>query len=129
MEITKFVVERRVKIHIDSSYKQYQAEITSQIHTLRKKLEVTTKRRAKYSNKPITVEDISRNHEFVHLQLLMEMAYVHIRGNKLTSHTIFSAVVIGPRGVVRVGADMCNSKFSHINMNVLTYVRSYWYEC
>ncbi|TGO82359.1 hypothetical protein BPOR_0851g00030 [Botrytis porri] len=96
MEITKFVVERRAKIHIDSSYKEYQAELTSQIHTLRKKLDIATKRRAKYFNKPITVEDISRNHEFVHVQLLLaERCYANAMMMKET-HMLDKNGITGP---------------------------------
>ncbi|THV51175.1 hypothetical protein BGAL_0120g00060 [Botrytis galanthina] len=91
MDITKFIVERRLKVQIDSSYKHYQPEITRQIQTLRKKLDIATKRRSKYSGKAITVEDISRSHEFVHLQLLlaercyanaMMMKEMHMVGKK-----------------------------------------------
>ncbi|TGO63302.1 hypothetical protein BOTNAR_0102g00040 [Botryotinia narcissicola] len=91
MDITKFIVERRLKIQIDSSYKHYQPEITRQIQTLRKNLDIATKRRSKYSSKAITVEDISRNHEFIHYHLLlaercyanaMMMKEMHMVGKK-----------------------------------------------
>ncbi|RFU35690.1 hypothetical protein B7463_g647, partial [Scytalidium lignicola] len=71
MEITKFVVSGREKALLYGDYSSYRAQLSNRIHNLRKRLGITTKPRAKYTPKaPVTAEDISRSHEFIHLLLL-----------------------------------------------------------
>ncbi|KAI9645395.1 signal recognition particle subunit srp68 [Ciborinia camelliae] len=83
MEVTKFVLEGRdeAKLYGDSS--TYRARLSNRIHNLRKKLGIATKPRAKYSNRPVTAEDIVQTHEFVHLLLLTsERAWAHAMSMK-----------------------------------------------
>ena len=66
MEVTKFVVSGRDKTKLYGESATYRTQLSNRIHTLRKKLGITTKPRAKYTTKPpITAEDIGRNHEYV----------------------------------------------------------------
>lgn len=71
MEITKFVVEGRdeAKLYGDSS--AYRGRLSNRIHNLRKKLGIATKPRAKYSNRPVTAEDIGHNHEYINALSIM----------------------------------------------------------
>ncbi|KAF7872328.1 hypothetical protein EAF04_003252 [Stromatinia cepivora] len=83
MDVTKFVVEGRdeAKLYGDSS--AYRGRLSNRIHNLRKKLGIATKPRAKYSNRPVTAEDIGQNHEYVHLLLLTsERAWAHAMSMK-----------------------------------------------
>ncbi|TVY53250.1 Signal recognition particle subunit SRP68 [Lachnellula cervina] len=71
MEITKFVVSGRDKAKLYGDYATYRSQLSSRIHNLRKRLGIATKPRAKYTAKaPVTLEDIGRNHDYVHLILL-----------------------------------------------------------
>ncbi|TVY92498.1 Signal recognition particle subunit [Lachnellula willkommii] len=71
MEITKFVVSGRDKAKLYGDYATYRSQLSNRIHNLRKRLGIATKPRAKYTAKaPVTLEDIGRNHEYVHLLLL-----------------------------------------------------------
>ncbi|ESZ98675.1 hypothetical protein SBOR_0913 [Sclerotinia borealis F-4128] len=83
MEVTKFIIEGRdeAKLYGDSS--AYRGRLSNRIHNLRKKLGIATKPRAKYSNRPVTAEDIGQNHEYVHLLLLTsERAWAHAMSMK-----------------------------------------------
>ncbi|ATZ51500.1 Bcsrp68 [Botrytis cinerea B05.10] len=95
MEITKFVLEGRdeAKLYGDSS--AYRTRLSNRIHTLRKKLGITTKPRAKYSNKPVTAEDISQSHDYIHLLLLTsERAWAHAMSMK-EIHTVDTKGITG----------------------------------
>jgi len=66
MDVTKFVASGRDKAKLDGNYAQYRKQLSNRIHTLRKKLGVATKPRAKFTPKaPVTAEDIGRNQEYV----------------------------------------------------------------
>ncbi|TVY82039.1 Signal recognition particle subunit SRP68 [Lachnellula suecica] len=79
MEITKYVVSGRDNAKLYGDYATYRSQLSTRIQTLRKRLGIATKPRAKYTTKaPVTAEDIGRNHEFVHLLLLTsERAWAH----------------------------------------------------
>jgi hypothetical protein len=66
MEITKFVVEGRDKAKLYGDSASYRGQLSNRIHNLRKKLGIATKPRAKYTNRPVTVEDIAKSHEYEH---------------------------------------------------------------
>jgi signal recognition particle subunit SRP68 len=66
MEVTKFVVSGREKAKLFGDYTTYRTQLSNRIHSLRKKLGIATKPRAKYTAKaPITTTDINNNHEYV----------------------------------------------------------------
>lgn len=66
MEITKFVVEGRDKAKLYGDLASYRGQLSNRIHNLRKKLGISTKPRAKYTNRPVTAEDIGKSHEYEH---------------------------------------------------------------
>ncbi|GAB7359095.1 hypothetical protein MBLNU230_g5166t1 [Neophaeotheca triangularis] len=86
MDITTFIQSRREILQI-GDYSTYRAQLSRQILGLRKRLGRATPKREKFSPKPITTEDIGRNHEFAHLLLLQaERAWAHAMHVK-TSHS------------------------------------------
>ncbi|TGO24561.1 hypothetical protein BPAE_0100g00290 [Botrytis paeoniae] len=95
MEITKFVLEGRDEAKLFGDSSAYRTRLSNRIHTLRKKLGITTKPRAKYSNKPITAEDISQSHDYIHLLLLTsERAWAHAMSMK-EMHTVDTKGITG----------------------------------
>ncbi|KAF7931496.1 uncharacterized protein EAE98_004232 [Botrytis deweyae] len=95
MEITKFVLEGRDEAKLFGDSSAYRTRLSNRIHTLRKKLGITTKPRAKYSNKPVTAEDISQSHDYIHLLLLTsERAWAHAMSMK-EMHTVDTKGITG----------------------------------
>ncbi|TGO55561.1 hypothetical protein BCON_0090g00040 [Botryotinia convoluta] len=95
MEITKFVLEGRDEAKLFGNSSAYRTRLSNRIHTLRKKLGITTKPRAKYSNKPVTAEDISQSHDYIHLLLLTsERAWAHAMSMK-EMHTVDTKGITG----------------------------------
>ncbi|KAF7956515.1 hypothetical protein EAE96_003852 [Botrytis aclada] len=95
MEITKFVLEGRDEAKLFGDSSAYRTRLSNRIHSLRKKLGITTKPRAKYSNKPVTAEDISQNHDYIHLLLLTsERAWAHAMSMK-EIHTVDTKGITG----------------------------------
>ena len=90
MEITDFIFKHRETLQI-ADYNAYRAQLSRQILAARKRLGRTTNRKEKFAPKAITVEDVGKNPEFVHLALLMsERAWAHAMYIKI-SHTEDSA--------------------------------------
>lgn len=86
MDITAFIQSRRDVLQI-GDYNTYRTQLSRQILGLRKRLGRATQKREKFTPKPITTEDIGRNHEFGHLLLLQaERAWAHAMHIK-TSHS------------------------------------------
>ncbi|KAM3076830.1 signal recognition particle subunit srp68 [Clarireedia jacksonii] len=83
MDITKFVVEGRDKAKLYGDSASYRGQLSNRIHNLRKKLGIATKPRSKYTNTPVTAEDIAKSHEYVYLLLLIsERAWAHAMSMK-----------------------------------------------
>ncbi|PQE28876.1 signal recognition particle protein [Rutstroemia sp. NJR-2017a BBW] len=98
MEITKFVVEGRDKAKLYGDSASYRGQLSNRIHNLRKKLGIATKPRAKYTNRPVTVEDIAKSHEYVYLLLLIsERAWA----NAMSMKEVHSADTKGITGSSR----------------------------
>ncbi|XXG98097.1 hypothetical protein Hte_004416 [Hypoxylon texense] len=79
MDITNFVVSARNQALLYGDYNTYHRQLAKKLHNCRKRLNIIAKNRAKFSKKePITAEQVSGNHEFLHLQLLTaERAWAH----------------------------------------------------
>ncbi|KAL8788815.1 MAG: hypothetical protein Q9213_001486 [Squamulea squamosa] len=70
MDITSFIVNQRNTALLVGDYGLYRKQLSRRLLVVHKKLNYSTKGR-KYSPKsPITVEDITNNHEFIQLLLL-----------------------------------------------------------
>lgn len=70
MEITKSVVSQRDRALVGGDYQTYHVQITRRIHTIRKRLGITTPKGRKYSAKAaVTSQDVSKNSEWVQLLL------------------------------------------------------------
>ncbi|KAL8929241.1 MAG: hypothetical protein Q9208_001324 [Pyrenodesmia sp. 3 TL-2023] len=70
MDITRFIVARREKALLVGDYALYRTQLSRRLLVVRKKLGYASKGRKYTPKAPITAEDISSNHEFVHLLLL-----------------------------------------------------------
>ncbi|KAF2817271.1 uncharacterized protein BDZ99DRAFT_565040 [Mytilinidion resinicola] len=79
MDITTFVTSQRDAALLLGDYSTYRTQLSRRLLTCNKKLGRATHKNAKYAPKaPVTSEDIGRNHEFLHLQLLTaERAWAH----------------------------------------------------
>ncbi|KAI6086226.1 hypothetical protein F4821DRAFT_130764 [Hypoxylon rubiginosum] len=79
MDITNFVVSARNEALLYGDYNTYHRQLAKKLHNCRKRLNIVTKNRAKFSKKgPITAEQVSENREFLYLQLLTaERAWAH----------------------------------------------------
>ncbi|KAI2465084.1 Cupredoxin [Annulohypoxylon bovei var. microspora] len=79
MDITNFVVSARNQALLYGDYNTYHRQLVKKLHNCRKRLNIVTKNRGKFSKKEtITAEKLSENHEFLHLQLLTaERAWAH----------------------------------------------------
>ncbi|KAK5112388.1 hypothetical protein LTR62_004351 [Meristemomyces frigidus] len=85
MDITAFIASRR-EVLLIGDYNTYRTQLARQLLGLRKRLDRATPKREKFAVKEVTAEEISSNHEFVHLQLLTaERAWAHAMFMK-TSH-------------------------------------------
>ena len=68
MNITRNVVSERERALLSGDYAAYHTQASRRIHTLRKRLRVTTPKGRKYSPKdPVTTENVAANAEYVHL--------------------------------------------------------------
>jgi signal recognition particle subunit SRP68 len=86
MDITHFVASHREALLI-GDYNSYRSQLSRQLLATRRRLGRATNKREKFAARPVTIEDISNNHEFVHLLLLTsERAWAHAMHIK-TSHT------------------------------------------
>lgn len=86
MDITQFIASHREALLV-GDYNAYRAQLSRQLLASRKRLGRATPKREKFAAKPITAEDVGRNHEFAHLLLLTsERAWAHAMHIK-TSHT------------------------------------------
>lgn len=66
MDITKSIVSERDRALIGGDYSNYHAQSTRRIHTLRKRLGVTTPRGRKYTPRSaVTAQDVAKNVESV----------------------------------------------------------------
>lgn len=63
MDITNFVLSHRERALVIGDYGTYRSQLSRQLVNLRKRLGRLTPKNAKYSAKPVTVEDIQKNHE------------------------------------------------------------------
>jgi signal recognition particle subunit SRP68 len=71
MDITKYVVEYREAAFLLGDYSTYRAQLTRRLRIVQKKLGRATPKNAKYAAKaPVTAEDISKNIEWVVLELM-----------------------------------------------------------
>ncbi|KAI3332507.1 hypothetical protein HD806DRAFT_530256 [Xylariaceae sp. AK1471] len=79
MDITNFVVSARNQALLYGDYTTYHRLLAKKLHTSRKKLNIVTKNRSKFTKKgPVTPEQLAENHEFLHLVLLTaERAWAH----------------------------------------------------
>jgi signal recognition particle subunit SRP68 len=94
MDITNFVATRREALLI-GDYNAYRSQLSRQLLAKRKQLARATAKREKFAKKDVTVEDIGKDHEFVHLQLLTsERAWAHAMHIK-TSHSEDSGGITG----------------------------------
>ncbi|KAL5377179.1 hypothetical protein DPSP01_009991 [Paraphaeosphaeria sporulosa] len=88
MDITKFVADHREAAFLVGDYSSYRAQLSRRLRIVRKKLGRATAKNAKYTGKaPVTAEEVGKNVEFLHLQLLTsERAWAHAMSMK-TSHS------------------------------------------
>ncbi|KAI0097739.1 hypothetical protein GGR51DRAFT_460101 [Nemania sp. FL0031] len=79
MDITNFVVSARSQALLYGDYTTYHRLLVKKLHTSRKKLNIVTKNRSKFTKRgPVTAEQIAENHEYIHLVLLTaERAWAH----------------------------------------------------
>jgi signal recognition particle subunit SRP68 len=84
MDITKFIVDLREAAFLVGDYSTYRAHLSRRLRIVRKKVGRATAKNAKYSDKaPTTAEDIKKDVEFLHLQLLTsERAWAHAMAMK-----------------------------------------------
>ncbi|KAI0531744.1 Cupredoxin [Xylaria digitata] len=79
MDITNFVVSARNQALLYGDYTTYHRLLAKKLHTSRKKLNIVTKNRSKFTKRgPVTAQQIAENHEFLYLILLTtERAWAH----------------------------------------------------
>ncbi|KAK3488217.1 uncharacterized protein B0T23DRAFT_344792 [Neurospora hispaniola] len=84
MDITKFVVSHRENALLYGDYATYRAQLSRKLLNSRKKPNIATKSRGKFHPKAqITAEQISDNHEYLHLALLTaERTWAHAMSMK-----------------------------------------------
>ncbi|KAL1842179.1 hypothetical protein VTJ49DRAFT_5866 [Mycothermus thermophilus] len=84
MDITKTVVSLREKALLYGDYSTYRSQLSGKLLKSRKKLNIATKNRGKFSQKgDVTPERIAENREYVYLQLLTsERAWAHAMAMK-----------------------------------------------
>ncbi|KAL2267710.1 hypothetical protein VTJ83DRAFT_4987 [Remersonia thermophila] len=88
MDITKTVVALREKALLYGDYSTYRSQLSGKLLKSRKKLNIATKNRGKFSQKgDVTPDKIAENREYVYLQLLTsERAWAHAMAMK-ASHS------------------------------------------
>ncbi|KAI8629544.1 hypothetical protein F5Y19DRAFT_85524 [Xylariaceae sp. FL1651] len=79
MDITDFVVSARNQALLYGDYTTYHRLLAKKLHASRKKLNIVTKNRGKFTKKSaVTAGQLAENHEFLHLVLLTaERAWAH----------------------------------------------------
>ncbi|KAI2629357.1 signal recognition particle 68 kDa protein [Xylaria nigripes] len=79
MDITNFVVSARNQALLYGDYATYHRLLAKKLHILRKKLDLVSKNRSKFTKKAqVTAEQIDKNHDFLRLVLLTaERAWAH----------------------------------------------------
>lgn len=80
MDITNFVMSQREKALNVGDHATYRKQLARRLLVVRKKLNYTVKGRKYNPKTPITVQDIGRNHEYVHSipdRLLWLICQVH----------------------------------------------------
>lgn len=79
MDITNFVVSARNQALLYGDYTTYHRLLAKKLHTLRKRLNIVTKNRSKFTKKPsVTAEQLTEDNDFLHLVLLTaERAWAH----------------------------------------------------
>ncbi|KAI0478898.1 hypothetical protein GGR56DRAFT_632449 [Xylariaceae sp. FL0804] len=79
MDITNFVISSRNQALLYGTHTTYHRLVVKKLHKSRKKLNIATRNRAKYSKKPpVTAEQIAGDHGFLQLLLLTaERAWAH----------------------------------------------------
>ncbi|KAK0629962.1 hypothetical protein B0T17DRAFT_556280 [Bombardia bombarda] len=84
MDITKFIVSSREKALLYGDHATYRSQLAGKLLHSRKKLNIATKNRGKFSPKVhVTPEQIAENHEYLRLQLLTaERAWAHAMSMK-----------------------------------------------
>jgi signal recognition particle subunit SRP68 len=63
MDITSFILARREKALSTGDYGTYRSQLSTQLANLRKRLGRSTSKNAKFTSKPITVQDYQNNNE------------------------------------------------------------------
>lgn len=95
MDITNFIASHREALLI-SDYNAYRSQLSRQLRATRKRLGRATNKREKFAKRDVSAEDISGNHEFANLLLLIsERAYAHAMHIK-TSHAEDRKGIAGP---------------------------------
>ncbi|KAI1119532.1 Cupredoxin [Nemania sp. NC0429] len=96
MDITNFVLSTRSQALLYGDHTTYHRQLAKKLHTSRKNLNIVTKNRSKFARKgPITAEQLTENHEFLHLLLLTtERAWAHAMRLK-ASHSADSKGIAG----------------------------------
>jgi signal recognition particle subunit SRP68 len=64
MDITNFILSHRERALLIGDYGTYRSQLSRQLVTLRKRLGRSTPKKAKFTAKPITVEDFKSNNEY-----------------------------------------------------------------
>jgi len=79
MDITNYIVAARNQALLYGDHTTYHRLLAKKLHTSRRKLNIVTKNRGKFSKKnSVTSEQLAENHEFLHLVLLTaERAWAH----------------------------------------------------
>ncbi|TQS37843.1 hypothetical protein Golomagni_01669 [Golovinomyces magnicellulatus] len=71
MEVTKFILSGREKARLNGDWKNYQKQLSKRLRTVRRKLGIATKPRAKYAGGGvITAENINISYEYGYMLLL-----------------------------------------------------------
>lgn len=66
MDITQFVASRREEALLAGDYNAYRAQLARRLHTVRKRLGLTTPKGRKYAPKPaVTAGDVAKSIESV----------------------------------------------------------------
>ncbi|KAI1492621.1 hypothetical protein F5X96DRAFT_677585 [Biscogniauxia mediterranea] len=140
MDITSFVVSARNQALLYGDYTTYHRLLAKKLHKSRKKLNIVTKNRGKFTNKggAVTAEQISENHEYLHLVLLTaERAWAHAMrykaahstdANGITGRTrshIISRLDKGARTAERLAELLSDSSASGANDTDILEARAY----
>lgn len=139
MDITKFVVSHRENALLYGDYATYRSQLSRKLLNCRKKLNIATKSRGKFHPKAqITADQISDNHEYLHLALLtaertwahaMSMKAAHAADTKgMTSKTrshIVSRLEKGARTAEKLADALSQGAVSSASPNDILEARAY----